>query len=191
MSTKSIQIQTNPKPTLTQPAVFAPATVVANAGDNLTWHNADKQDHWPAPSPSASNPSGWVQFRIPPGSVSRGDLALAPNVLAVTGATNANPVVLTLDGAAPPSGTKVTMAYFAPTPALPDASPWADLDGQTLVATIVGTNSCSIPVDSSKFGPLTPAQGSLTLASPLAYTLNYECALHPAEKGTITVNPQA
>jgi len=48
MSTKSIQIQPNPHPTPTQPAVFAPAAVVANAGDNLTWYNADQRDHWPA-----------------------------------------------------------------------------------------------------------------------------------------------
>ncbi len=189
MSTKAIQIKTNPNPTPTQPAVFDPATVVANAGDNLTWHNADKQDHWPAPS--EANPTGFVQFRIPPDGTSRGALALAPNILAVTGATNANPVVLTLNGAAPPSGTKVTMAYFAPTPPLNPASPWAGLDGQTVVATIVGANSCSIAVDGSTFGPLTPSQGSLTLTSPLPYTLKYVCALHSEEQGAITVKPQA
>jgi hypothetical protein len=188
MSTKSIQIQTNPKPTPTQPGVFAPATVAANAGDNLTWHNADKRDHWPAPS--AANPTGFIQFQIPPGATSRGDLALAPNTLAVTGATNANPLVLTLNGTAPPSGTSITFAYFAPTPPLDPPSPWADLDTQVKVATNLGGNTCSVPVDSSGFGPLSPAAGALTVSIPLPYTLKYLCVLHKDEQGTITVNPQ-
>ena len=191
MSTKMIQIQANPHPTPTQPAMFVPASVVANVGDNLTWHNADKQDHWPAPS--ASNPTGFVQFRIPPDGTSRGDLALAANIVAVTGATNAAAVVLTLNGAAPPTGTKVTMTYFpppAPPGTTPPTSPWSGVSG-SFVATNLGPNRCSIPVNTSSFPPLTPSQGSLTLTSPLPYTLKYVCALHKDELGAITVNPQA
>jgi hypothetical protein len=182
MSTQSIQIKKNPTPTPSQPAVFAPKTVVANAGDNLTWHNADGHPHWPAPS--AANPSGWLQYQIPSGGNSRGDVALAANTLNVTAATNANPVVLTLNGPAPPTGTVVTMASTAP-----DESDWSKVNGP-FPATKLGPNTCSIPVDSSAFGALTPAVGALTLTIPLPYTLNYVCALHPDETGTITVNPQ-
>lgn len=190
MSTKSIQIQKNPHPTPSQPAMFSPSVVVANAGDNMTWHNADHQDHWPAPS--ASNPTGWIQFRIPSGSESRGDVALASNVVGVTAATNANPVVLTLNGPAPATGAPVTIAYKAPAAPAPPApapppSPWAIVKGP-FVASNLGPDTCSIPIDSSGFGPFSPASGTLTIALP--YTLNYLCALHPAETGTITVNPQ-
>jgi hypothetical protein len=188
MSTISIQIQKNPNPTPKQPGVFAPKAVVANAGDNLTWHNADDQDHWPAPS--AANPSGWVQFPIPPNSESRGDVALGKNVVNVTAATNANPVVLTLNGPAPATGTSVTIAYTAPNPPPATPSKWAAVKG-TFVATKVSSNSCSIPVDSSGFGPFSPASsGTLAITIPLPYTLNYLCALHPDETGTITVNTQ-
>jgi len=195
MSTNVIKIQPNPKPTPTQPAVFVPATVDANAGDNLTWHNADNQAHWPAPS--KSNPTGFIQFQIPPGGSSRGDLALAANIVAVTAATNADPIVLTLNGPAPPSGTTITMAYTAPPSAPASAvasSGWKKVNGD-FEATKLGPNTCSLsqdgkPFDGSTFGPFTPNSGSLTLSSPLAYTLDYECALHPDEKGHITVNPQ-
>jgi plastocyanin len=190
MSTQSIQIRKNLNPTPSQPATFAPREVVASAGDNVTWHNADQEDHWPAPS--ASNPAGWLQFRIPPGSESRGDVALAGNSVVVTAATNANPVVLTLKGPAPATGAPVTITYAtpkapAPPAPAPPASPWAVVKGR-FVATNVGPNSCSIPLDSSNFGPFSPVSGTITMALP--YTLNYVCALHPAETGTITVNPQ-
>ena len=185
MSTKSIQIQTNPAPTPTQPAVFAPSAVVANAGDNLTWHNADSQDHWPAPS--ASHPADWIQYKIPPNSESRGDVALAKNVVSVTAATNTNPIVLTFNSPSPASGSPVTIAYAAPKPAPPTPSPWSAVKG-ALVATKTGANSCSVPIDGSAFGPFSAASGTLTIALP--YTLNYVCALHPAETGTVTVNPQ-
>jgi hypothetical protein len=188
MSTQSIKIQKNPTPTPSQPAVFAPKAVVANAGDTLTWHNADGQDHWPAPS--AANPSGWIQFPIPPNSESRGDVALGKNILNVTAATNANPVVLTLNGPAPATGTSVTIAYTAPNPPPTPASPWAAVKG-TFVVTKVASNSCSISVNSSGFGPFLPASsGTLAMTIPLPYTLNYLCALHPDETGTITVNTQ-
>jgi plastocyanin len=184
MSTKSIQIQTNPTPTPSQPAVFSPRVVVANAGDNLTWHNADQQNHWPAPS--ASNPTGWVQFQIPPDGVSRGDVALARNLVTVTAATSANPVVLTVNGTAPASGTPVLITYTPPKPPAP-SSPWAAVKGP-FVVTNLGPNSCSIPIDGSGFGAFSSSSGTITIAIP--YTLNYLCALHPAETGTITVNPQ-
>jgi plastocyanin len=190
MSTKSIQIQKNPNPTPGQPAVFSPKVVVANAGDNMTWHNADQQDHWPAPS--ASNPTGWFPYQIPRGSESRGDLALGANFLNVTAATSADPVVFTLNGPAPATGAPVTITYKAPKAPAPPApapppSPWAVVKG-SFVATNMGPNSCSIPIDSSGFGPFSSASGTLAIALP--YTLNYVCALHPAETGTITVNPQ-
>jgi len=58
------------------------------------------------------------------------------------------------------------------------------------VATNVGPNSCSIPLDSSSFGPFSAASGTLTVTVLAAYTLKYLCALHPDETGTITVNTQ-
>ena len=122
MSTQSIQIQKNPTPTPGQPAIFSPGVVVANAGDNMTWHNADQRDHWPAPS--ASNPTGWLQFQIPPDSESRGDVALGANFISVNAATNANPVVFTLTGPAPATGAPVTLTYTAPkAPAPPAPAP--------------------------------------------------------------------
>jgi len=187
MSTKSIQIQKNAKPTSKQPGEFAPKALVANAGDNVTWHNADDQDHWPAPN--ASNPSAWVQYKIPPGGESRGEVALAKNSFNVTAATNANPVVVTINGPVPASGTSVTLAYTAPNPPLKPPSPWAGFKG-TLAATKIGPNTCSIPLDGSSFGPWSPASGTLAITVVLPYTLNYVCALHPDETGTITVNPQ-
>lgn len=183
MSTLSIQIQKNPIPTPKQPAVFAPKAVVANAGDNLTWHNADTQDHWPAPS--AAHPTDWIQYKIPPNGESRGDVTLAKNAVAVTAATNANPVVLTFSGPAPATGAPVALTYTAPQGA--PASQWSKVKGP-FVATKVSANSCSIPIDSSGFGLLSAAPGTLSIALP--YTLNYVCALHPDETGTITVNPQ-
>src|SRR4029450_8341736 len=114
-------------------------------------------------------PSGWVQFPMPPNSESRGDVALGKNVVNVTAATNANPVVLTLNGPAPASGTSVTIAYTAPKPAPPTPSPWAALKG-TFVATKISSNSCSIPVNSSTFGPYSPAtSGTLAMTIPLPY----------------------
>jgi hypothetical protein len=97
--------------------------------------------------------------------------------------------VLKLNGPAPPTGTKVTMGYKAPTPPPQTPSPWSAVNG-SFVATNLGPNTCSIPIDSSTFGAFTSAAGSITLTSPLGYTLNYVCALHPAETGTITVNPR-
>jgi plastocyanin len=182
MSTKSIQIQKNPSPSSGQPAVFSPKVLVANAGDNVTWYNADSQDHWPAPS--AAHPADWIQYRIPPGSPSRGDVALATNAVGVTAATNANPIVLTFSGPAPATGSPVALTYKAP-PA--GATKWSAVKG-SFVATKVGPNSCSIPLDGSGFGPFTAESGTLTIALP--YTLNYVCALHPDEAATITVNPQ-
>lgn len=183
MSTLSIQIQKNPNPTPSQPAVFSPKAVVANAGDNLTWHNADNQNHWPAPT--AAQPADWIQFQIPPNSESRGDVTLAPNSFSVTAATSANPVVLTFNGPAPATGAPVALTYTAPKGS--PASPWSKVNGP-FVATKAGSNSCSIKVDGSTFGPLSAAPGTLSIALP--YTLNYVCALHPDETGTITVNPQ-
>jgi plastocyanin len=190
MSTQSIQIKKNPTPTPSQPAVFDPKAVTANAGDNLRWHNADSQDHWPAPT--KDHPTDWIQFKIPPNSESRGDVALATNSVSVTAATAANPIVLTFSGPAPATGSPVAITYAAPPkpppPAPPPpASPWAAVKGP-FVATKVGPNSCSIPINGSTFGPFSSASGTLTIALP--YTLNYVCALHPDETGTITVNPQ-
>ena len=168
--------------------MFAPKAVVANAGDNVTWHNADDQDHWPAPS--ASNPTGWIQFRIPPDSESRGDVALATNFVSVTAATNANPVVLTLNGPAPASG-HVSHDHLHRTPTPPAPAPphrrgrssrghsWRPTWARTVV------RFRSIARALVPFHPR-PARSP----SPLPYTLNYLCALHPDETGTITVNPQ-
>src|SRR5947208_813714 len=117
MSTQQIQINTNTSPTAGQPAVFSPPAVTANAGDNLTWVNNDNQDHWPAPS--ASNKTGWIEFQIPPGSESRGDLALGANTVTVAAATNASQVVFTTTGAAPATGLVVRLNYRAPAATTP------------------------------------------------------------------------
>lgn len=184
MSTQQVQIKKNPTPTPTQPAVFSPEAAVANVGDNLTWHNADSQDHWPAPS--ASNKTGWFPYQIPPGSESRGDLALGPNNVTSNAATNANPVVFTTVGPAPATNVSVTIKGAT--------GNWKPING-TFVATNLGPNSFSIDVDSSGFGPwptsgTPPAPVVVTISIPGAYKLSYVCALHPAETGTITVNPQ-
>lgn len=186
MSTQQIKIRPNPSPTPTQPGSFSPQCVTAFAGDNLTWVNDDKQDHWPAPS--ADNQTGWFEFQIPPGSVSRGDLALGANALAVSAATNASPTVLTVVGPAPATGTTVTLSYTVLPPAPKPPSPWqAATNNVSFVVTNIGPNTVSIPLDSTTFGPLV---GLITMNLPGPYTLNYVCALHPAETGTITVNPQ-
>lgn len=81
MSTQVIKIKPNPTPTPTQPAVFVPKAASTNAGDTITWHNADTQPHWPAPS--ASNPTGWFQYQIPAGATSD-TLAPGPNTTTPT-----------------------------------------------------------------------------------------------------------
>jgi plastocyanin len=182
MSTQQIQIKANQKPTHAQPGEFSPRAVTAQAGDNLTWFNQDNHDHWPAPS--AAQKTGWLPYQIPPGSESRGDLALGPNAAYVAAATNANPVVFTTRGSAPATGVTVKLTY---TPATP-ATPWSTAtNGKSFVATNLGPDTCSIPLDSTAFGPL---GGLITISKPGPYTLDYVCALHPEETGTITVNPQ-
>jgi hypothetical protein len=54
-------------------------------------------------------------------------------------------------------------------------------------ATNLGPNLCSVPLNSTNAGPL---DGQITISMPGAYTIKYVCALHPAETGTIVVNPQ-
>jgi plastocyanin len=185
MSTQQIRINPNPQPSPTQPGSFSPQTVIASAGDNLTWVNNDSGDHWPAPS--AANPKGWFPYRIPGGSES-GDLALGPNSVYVTAATNAAQAVFTTQGAAPDTGVTVKLTYSPPNPPPNPASPWqAATNGKSFAATNLGPNSCSIPLDSTALGALV---GLITITKPGAYTLNYVCALHPAETGSITVNPQ-
>ena len=182
MSTQQIQIKANSKPSHAQPGEFSPSAVTAQAGDNLTWFNQDKHDHWPAPS--AAQKTGWLPYQIPPGSESRGDLALGPNAAYVATATNANPVVFTTRGSAPATGVTVKLTY---SPASP-ATPWSTAtNGKSFVATNLGPNTCSIPLDSTGLGPL---GGLITISKPGPYTLDYVCALHPDETGTIIVNPQ-
>jgi hypothetical protein len=182
MSTQQIQIQPNSPPTASQPGVFSPQKVTANAGDNLTWVNNDSHDHWPAPS--VANRTAWFAYQIPPGSES-GDLALGPNTVTATVATIGSPTVLTTSGAAPATGQTVLLR-FSPTTTPP--GPWQTAtNGKSFVATNLGANSCSIPLDSTGFAA-PGAKDKITMAIP--YTLNYVCALHPAETGSITVNPQ-
>jgi len=76
MSTQMIQINPNPTPTQSQPAVFAPKVATVYAYDTITWHNADTQAHQPAPS--AANPKGWFDYQIPAGATSD-TLAPGPN----------------------------------------------------------------------------------------------------------------
>jgi plastocyanin len=184
MSTQRIKIQQNSKPTPDQPAVFSPQSAVANAGDNLTWYNADGRNaHWPAPKGSPQ--TAWFQYQIPSLSESRGDLTLSANPVNVTAATNANPVVLTTQQPAPANGLSVKLTYDAPNPPPGTTSSWAVVNGKTFVVTNLGPNRCSIPLDSSGFGSFS---GTIIIFVP--YTLNYVCALHPGETGIITVDPQ-
>ncbi|HLK69643.1 MAG TPA: hypothetical protein VKU19_39710 [Bryobacteraceae bacterium] len=186
MSTQQIQINPKDKPSHSQPAVFSPQNVAANAGDNLTWVNNDKQDHWPAPS--ASDKAGWFPYQIPAGSES-GDLALGANAINALGATNASPTVLSTQGPAPATGTTVTLTYKPTNPPPPTESPWLKAtNGKSFVVTNLDVRSCSIPLDSTGLGPFT---GLLVLGIGGPYTLQYVCALHPAETGTIVVNPHA
>lgn len=186
MSTQQIRINPNSAPTPNQPGSFCPQAATASAGDNLTWFNADKQAHWPAPS--ASEKTAWFPYQIPPGSESRGDLALGANVVGVTSATNGAVTTFATLGPAPASGVTVTLIYTSPNPAPNPPSPWnAATSGKSFVVTNLGASSCSIPLDSTSFGPLV---GTITISIPGPYTLKYVCALHPAETGSITVNPQ-
>ncbi len=173
MSTQVIQIQKNSTPTPTQPAVFDPQAAVANAGDTITFNNADSQAHWPAPS--AANQTGFFPFEIIAGAQS-GNLGLAPNVIAVTAASPTNPVVFTTAAPAPANNSIVQIKGAT--------GNWVKINGR-FPATNVTPTSFSIDVKGSDFGPLT---GTLTVNA--TYTLNYVCALHPAETGSITVNPQ-
>ena len=188
MSTQQIQIQPNSSPTPSQPGKFVPSTVTANAGDNLTWYNSDRQPHWP--TPNAANKAAWFRTQIAPGESSDGQVALGLNQVIVIAATNSNPVVFTVQGPSPATGTMVTLFFAAPSGS-PD-SPWEDAINNLNMPTParnLGTNRCSIPaLDSTNLGPL--GNGQIIISIPGAYTINYVCALHPAETGTITVNPQ-
>ena len=183
MSTQSVTIKPNPKPTPSQPGVFSPQQVIVSAGDTLSWNNQDKNAHWPAPS--AANPTGFIEFQIPAGSSSRGDLAPGANIINIVTASNAPAAVFTTGGGAPATGVTVRLTYTAGSQ---PNSPWAAAKGN-LVATNLGANSFSVPLNTSAFGAFSAASGSISF--PLAYTLNYVCALHPAETGSIVVNPQA
>jgi plastocyanin len=188
MSTQQIQIQRNTTPTPSQPAKFVPAAVTAYAGDDLTWFNGDGEAHWP--TPNAATKRAWFRTEISPGETSDGQVALGPNQVIVIKATNANPVVFTVQGPAPATGAMVTLFFAAPGGS-PD-SPWKDAIKSLAMptsATNLGPNRCSIPaLDSTALGPL--GNGQITVSMPGAYTINYVCALHPAETGIITVNPQ-
>ena len=50
------------------PSVFNPNPLTVNVNDSVFWSNADTVAHLPAPS--ASNPTGWLDSKIPPGGVS-------------------------------------------------------------------------------------------------------------------------
>lgn len=47
------------------PAVFDPNPMTAKVNDSVFWYNSDQsQAHWPAPS--ATNPTGWLDYQIAP-----------------------------------------------------------------------------------------------------------------------------
>ncbi len=105
MSTQTIEIVTNPIPSVGQPGAFEPQAAVCCAYDTISWHNADTEAH--QPTPDAADPTAWFDFQIPAG------------------------------------GTSDTLA---------------------------------------------PGPNTTTPGAP--YVLNYVCAIHDKETGTITVNPQ-
>jgi hypothetical protein len=176
-----ILIVPNSPPTPSQPAKFSPQTLATNAGDNLTWTNNDSHAHWPAPS--AASKTDWFQYQIPPGSESPGTLALGPNAISVSAVTPGSPTVFTTKSNAPASGVTVKLTY-SPTSNPPPAWQTA-VHGKSFVVTNLGATSCSIPLDSSALG--VPAN-QITMFAP--YVINYVCALHPDETGTLNVNPQ-
>lgn len=185
MSTQQIQIQPNSPPNPSQPGKFVPAAATANAGDNLTWLNQDSNAHWP--TPNANNKSAWFRTQIAPGESSDGQVALGPNAVIVTAATNANPVVFTVQGPAPATGALVTLSFAAPAGSPPSKWKTPVTAIKNKPATNLGPNRCSVPLDSTNLGPL---DGQITISIAGPYTIKYVCALHPAETGTITVNPQ-
>jgi plastocyanin len=185
MSTQQIQIQANIPPTPAQPGKFSPQAAQANAGDNVTWFNQDGNAHWP--TPNASNKAAWFRTPIAPGEPSDGQVALGPNAVIVTAATNANPVVFTVQGPAPATGILVSLSFAAPAGSPPSKWKGPVNAVKQKPATNLGPNRCSVPLDSTNLGPL---DGQITISMPGAYTINYVCALHPAETGTIVVNPQ-
>lgn len=50
------------------PAVFDPNPQTAFVNDSVFWFNDDQEAHWPAPS--ASNPTGFIDYQIPPNTSS-------------------------------------------------------------------------------------------------------------------------
>jgi hypothetical protein len=51
------------------PAVFDPDSQIVYVNDNVFWFNSDpKNAHWPAPS--ATNPTGFLEYQIPPNTSS-------------------------------------------------------------------------------------------------------------------------
>jgi hypothetical protein len=50
------------------PAVFDPNPQTVFVNDSVFWHNDDQEAHWPAPS--ASDPTGFIDFQIPPNTSS-------------------------------------------------------------------------------------------------------------------------
>lgn len=73
------RITINPGP----PARFNPNPQIVSVNDSVFWFNADPNEaHWPAPS--TSNPTGFIDFQIPPNTQSSqvgfGSVATIPYV---------------------------------------------------------------------------------------------------------------
>ena len=175
---QQIQIVPNTPPTAAEPGKFSPQAASSFNGDSITWFNGDSQDHWPAPS--AADKSAWVKQVIKPGTPGNGSVSPAPYTTTATAASSANPAVLTVGTPSPNQGQIVNLSYSgndanwkAAVKAVPPGSVITALGGNQY--TVAGLNGQG----------LAPFTGSITITMP--YTLNYVCALHPAETGSISV----
>ncbi|PWT86599.1 MAG: hypothetical protein C5B56_12185 [Proteobacteria bacterium] len=179
---QQIRIVSNTPPTTNEPGKFIPQAASSFYGDNITWFNSDGQQHWPAPNITDKN--AWVKQVIPPHSPGNGAITPAPYTTTVSAATNANPAVLTITSPAPNQGDLVNLSYAgsdtgwqAAVNAVPAGSAVTALGGNQY--TVAGLNGQG----------LNPFAGTITINLP--YTLNYICAEHPDETGSIRVEVNA
>jgi hypothetical protein len=175
---QQIQIVPNTPPTTSQPGKFSPQAASSFNGDSITWFNGDSEQHWPAPN--ATDKTAWVKQAIEPGTPGNGSVSPAPYTSTASGATSANPAVLTVAAPSPSQGNKVNLSYTgsdakwkAAVSAVPKGSVITALGGNQY--TVAGLNGQGLP----------PFTGSITITMP--YTLKYVCALHPDETGSISV----
>ncbi|GEM_PF-4142183 len=179
---QQIKIVPNTPPTQTQPGKFTPQTANSYAGDSITWFNGDSQPHWPAPS--VANKTAWVRQEIQPGTPGNGALAPMKNTTTASAATSVSPAVLTVLAPGPNTGDKVTLSYSG------SNTDWQTAVQKVLpnsVATAISPTQCTVAGLNGQ--GLSPFTGTITVTIQGSYTINYICALHQDEQGSIIVGP--